>query len=179
MKKHWKITGMILALALILTLSVAALAESPAAPAAEAPAVDVTAGSTATADTALQEALKALEAARSGDQLSDLEAELNAYVEAGKLTREQADLILKAYKDQEALRNGVCPNCGYTFSNGGFGRGGRMKDGGMTNGMGSRGGNGGFGGQNGRGGFGRQQNGMQPNGTQPNAAPAAPDAGES
>ena len=150
MKKYWKITGMILALALALTLGMTALAENAEAPAAEPPATDAAAG----ADTALQDALNALRTARNGDKLADLETELKSYVEAGKLTQEQADLILKAYQDQESLRSGVCPNCGYQFSNGGTGRGGRMKNGNM-------GGFGGKGGKGGRGGFGRTQNGTQ------------------
>ena len=55
MKKYWKITGMILALALALTLGMTALAENAEAPAAEPPATDAAAG----ADTALQDALNA------------------------------------------------------------------------------------------------------------------------
>ena len=153
MKKHWKITGMVLALVLAVTLGVTALAEDAGAPAAEQPAADQAAGT----DTALQDALNALYTARNGNRLADLETELKSYVEAGKLTQEQADLILKAYQDQESLRSGVCPNCGYQFSNGGTGKGGRMKNGNM-NGFGGKGGKGGHGG---RGGFGRMQNGDQ------------------
>ena len=73
--------------------------------------------------------------------------------DTGKLTREQADLILKQYTDRQALRNGTCPGCGYQFDNGAAGKGGRMQ--------GNRGMNGGKGGRGGRmnGGFGQQ--GMQ------------------
>ncbi|MBQ6175069.1 MAG: hypothetical protein IJK28_10645 [Clostridia bacterium] len=172
MKKHLKITGIALALAMAMMLAVAAFAESPDTPAAETPAADAPVTEASTADTALQEALKALQEARSSDRFADLEAELKAYVEAGKMTQEQSDLILKAYKDQEALHNGVCPNCGYQFSSGGFGRGGQMKDrgNGMMNGFGGRGGRGGHGGFNVGGRFGQQ------GGTQPGSVPAAPEA---
>ena len=156
MKNERKIISIILALVLALALCAAALAETVDTP-ADQPAAEEPA-----ADTALQDALKALEEARKSDKATDLEAELKAYVEAGKLTQEQADLILKAYKDQEALRNGVCPNCGYEFESG-FGKGGRGNKGGRTNiGKDSRqtdGNTNGFGSKGGRGNFGRQQNG--------------------
>ena len=148
--KHFY-SGMLVMLALVLAtvMGVVALAESagteaPAveeAPAAEAPSADANAAD----DAALQAALDAYRSARQSAQAESLEAELNGYVAAGKLTREQADLILKYYKDQEALRSGACPNCGYQFANG-FGKGGRMGSG--KNGRG----NGGFG-QGGRGGM--------------------------
>ena len=96
MFKNWKIISIIMALVLALTLGVTALAETAEAPAAE-PAAETPNGT----DTALQEALDALAAARSGSRLTSLEEELKAYVEAGKLTQEQADLILKAYQDQD------------------------------------------------------------------------------
>ena len=115
MKKHLKMTSMILALALALTLSVAGMAETAEVPAAEQPAADAVSAATGTADPALQAALEALAAARSGSRLTDLETELKAYVEAGSMTQEQADLILKAYQDQQSLRDGVCPSCGYPF----------------------------------------------------------------
>ena len=64
--------------------------------------------------------------------------ELKSYVASGKLTQEQADLILNYYKEQEALRNGTCPNCGYQFQNG-FGKGGHGMGGrGMKGGKGGR-----------------------------------------
>ena len=169
MKKNWKITGIILVLVLALTLGITALAEAPETQ-AEPPSVDTTSSATvsASADPALQEAMDALSAARNSSKVTDLEAELKAYVEAGTLTQEQADLILKAYRDQESLQNGVCPNCGYQFSTGGLGKGGRMKNG-------SGGYMGSFGGKGGRGGHGRMQNGMQQNAT-PDAG-MAPDSG--
>ena len=149
MKKYLKISGMILALILALALGVTALAETADSPAGDPPAAD-----DAAASTALQEAMNALAAARSGSRQADLETELNAYVEAGKLTREQADLILKAYQDQESLQNGICPNCGYQFETGGFGKGGRMKNGAGRNADGMNGANGGTGSVGGRSGKG-------------------------
>ena len=102
MKKNWKITGIILVLVLALTLGITALAEAPETQ-AEPPSVDATSSATvsASADPALQEAMDALSAARNSSKVTDLEAELKAYVEAGTLTQEQADLILKAYRDQD------------------------------------------------------------------------------
>ena len=132
-----------IALALVLTLGIVAFAEStPDATVPEAPAETATTDTTvaetpakSTDSTALQDALTAYNQARQSTYTENLEAELKGYVESGKLTQEQADLILKYVKDQEALRNGVCPNCGYQFQNGG--KGGHMK--------------GGFGGRGGRG----------------------------
>ena len=72
---------------------------------------------------ALQDALDAYRAAKQDKAVSDLEAELNGYVEAGSLTQEQADLILKNVKEQVAAMKGECPSCGYQFSNGGKLRG--------------------------------------------------------
>ena len=169
--KHFY-SGMLVMLALMLAIvmGVVALAESaePAAalppaveeaPEAEAPAEDSAAASDSTA---LQDALNAYNAARQSSRVESLEAELQSYVESGKLTQEQADLILNYYNEQESLRNGVCPNCGYQFQdNGGFGRGGRMN--------GGRGGHGGKGGMRGMNGFNQQPGGDQGN-TQTNSA---------
>ena len=165
MKKHWKITSLILALVLALTLGAGALAETAEAPVAEQPAADTA------ADPALQAAMEALQAARNSGKLTDLETELKSYVGAGSMTQEQVDLILKAYRDRQSLRSGVCPNCGYQFSSGGFGKGGRMKDGSSRT-MNGQNGRNGQGGKGGRGGHGRfnQQNGMQQN-PAPAAAP--------
>ena len=151
-------TGMMIALMLVLALVIGAVAlaensepEIPETPAVEqnepeqlpaesdAPVTDVSADSTA-----LQDAFKAYNEARSSSHQEELEAELKGYVESGKLTQEQADLILNWYKEQQSLRNGTCPNCGYQFQNG-QGKGGRM-NGGKGNRMG-----GGFGGKGGRG----------------------------
>ena len=129
--KHW-IGRIVLALTLVLALAlgVAALAENveaePAEP--EAPAAE---SAEASDSTALDDALDAYYAAKDDGRADELEAELKEYVAAGKMTQEQADLILNYYKEQQALRDGVCPNCGYEFqTNGGFGRGGRMGKGG-------------------------------------------------
>ncbi len=166
-------TGMLIALVLTLALVIGAVAlaenaepeipempaiggteaeQTPARP--EAPSTDA-----ATDSTALQDAFRAYEEARSSAHQEELEAELKGYVESGKLTQEQADLILNWYNEQKSLKNGTCPNCGYSFQDG-QGKGGRM-----NGGFGGRGGcgNGGFGGKGGRGMMG--MNGM--NGRQP------------
>ena len=127
--KHW-IRWMTLALALVLalTLGIAALAEGEADAAPEAPAEE---SAEAADSAALEDALDAYYAAKDSGRADELEAELKEYVAAGKLTQEQADLILKYYKEQQALRDGVCPNCGYEFQAGGYsGRGGHMSKGG-------------------------------------------------
>ena len=159
--KHF-FSGMILTLALVLAIvvGVVALAETAEPQAPELPAVEdaqpsdeaaepeAPATDTATDATALQDALNAYRAAKESSHAEELETELNGYVASGKLTQEQADLILNYYNEQQSLRNGTCPNCGYAFqNNGGFGKGGRM------GGKGGRGhgGRGGFGGMNGFG----------------------------
>ena len=151
--KHFY-SGMLVALALMLAIvmGVVALAETVEPEAPQAPAVEEAPAaeqaedaqsSAATDSTALQDALNAYNAARQSSQMESLEAELNGFVASGKLTQEQADLILNYYKERESLRNGVCPNCGYQFqSNGGFGKGGRGNGG--KGGRGNRGGMGGF-----------------------------------
>ena len=100
----------LMALMLMLTLAVAAMAESTE--------VATAAESTDTA-TALQEAQEAYRAAKQTDSLTEYETELKSMVEAGTLTQEQADLLLNAAKESVALANGTCPNCGYQFQNGG------------------------------------------------------------
>jgi len=169
MKNFYSGMLVMLALMLAIVMGVVALAESaePAAP--ELPAIESVPAATepngsaeatgpAADSTALQDALNAYNQARQSSRMEDLESELNGFVASGKLTQAQADLILNHYKEQESLRNGVCPNCGYAFQNdGGFGRGGRM--------------NGGKGGRGGHGmrGFGQQmapsQSDTQANGT--------------
>ena len=121
------------------------------------------------ADAELQQAYDAYRAAKQSSRQEALEDELKCYVEAGKLTQEQADLILNDVKERESLRNGTCPECGYQFKNG-MGKGGRMNGGkgmnGMNRGKGGRmsGGRGMF---NNQPGVGQQSNGMQmPNGMQ-------------
>lgn len=170
--KHY-LSGMVIALslALVLVLGVVALAENapqapelPAANALQTPEETPDNAQTpddaqASDDTALQAALKALQEARQSDHEQDLKEELDGYVAAGKLTQAQADLIMNHYKEQQALRNGTCPSCGYQFQNG---KGGRMNGNGhgVKGGFGGRGGrmNSGFGGQM-NGGFG---GGMMP-----------------
>ena len=204
MKKHF-VFGMLTAVALIMALvmGVVAVAENPGAEGAEPPAVEEpqavpeipadgeeapaeapeapadgqqAAPADASSNTALQEALDAWRQARQDSRLDDLEAELSGYVESGKLTQEQADLILNYYKEQQALRNGTCPNCGYAFNGGqGRGKGGRMNGGkgGMNNGgMGVPG----NGAQNNGGQFGGGMGGRQGRGGASRGVPAAPQA---
>ena len=169
--KHF-FSGMLLALALVaaLVVGMAAVAENaaPEMPALEATQPDQTQPDQAQTgqpqpeqtqpeqgaqqdDAALRQAYDAYRAARQSSRQEALEDELKGYVEAGKLTQEQADLILKDSKERESLRNGTCPDCGYQFKNG-MGKGGRMN--GMNGGMGR--------GKGGRGMFnGQQQGGMQ------------------
>ena len=134
-----------IALVLALALSTAAMAEGTTdpIPAAEVPAVEAqapTEEATETPDTkdeqkALKEAMDAYRAAKQDKAVDDLEAELKSYVEAGSLTQEQADLILKNVKERIAEKNGECPNCGYQFSKGGKGQRGGMMGGQQRGGM--------------------------------------------
>ena len=142
---------MILALMTAICLSIAAFAEDAAeAPAAETASADA---AQASAD-ALNEALTAYSNAkmesRKQEFLDALKQELDSFVEAGKLTQEQADLILKYYTEQMTLQqNGL-----------GGGHGGR---GGRGNGFGGgKGGRNGMGFGGGRGGrFGQQSGTVQ------------------
>ena len=161
MKTMKKMSMMILALLLALSLSAAAFAEeteaavaeaAPAATEEAAPAETEAAPAeteTAAADTqqdekALYDALAAYAKAKAETRkqklLDSLKEELDGYVTAGVLTREEADLILNYYTEQ------------MTQTGNGFGRGGK----GLPNGQGNP-----FG-QNGRGtqqgGFGRGGN---------------------
>ena len=165
--------GMLITLALVVAtvLGVAALAETvePEAPELpSAPAIEETRpeqeepqtqepAAESSDSTALQDALNAYRSAKESARQEDLESELKDFVEAGKLTQDQADLILNYYKEQQALRDGTCPNCGYAFQNG-SGKGGRM-----NGGHGGRG----FGGRGQRGMFGQQpMDGQQPGNAQ-------------
>lgn len=151
--KHF-FSGMLIAFTLVAVLitGVIALAENAAPETPELPSVEESqpeqaqpeqdaqqpAADASSDNTALQDAFDAYRAARQSGQQEELEAELKGYVESGKLTQEQADLILNYYKEQEALRNGTCPNCGYQFQNG-FGMGGHGMGGrGMKGGKGGR-----------------------------------------
>ncbi|MBR1559778.1 MAG: hypothetical protein IJ646_05990 [Clostridia bacterium] len=173
--KHF-FSGMMIALMLVLALvmGVVAMAETaePEVPAiedvqpaedAQAPAGDAQATDDAAA---LQDALDAYDAARRSARIDDLEAELNEYVAAGKLTQEQADLILNHLKEREAQPGSRQANKG-NCNNGGFsgGKGGRGSFGGNNGGKGDRGG---FG-----GGRGMRGNGQQPDAnTSPSVDPA-------
>ncbi|MGI6173002.1 MAG: hypothetical protein ACOYI8_03780 [Christensenellales bacterium] len=153
--KHFFI-GTLVALMLVMVLNVGAFATAESA-APEVPA--------AADDTALLDALNAYRAARRGDRYGTLEEELKEYVEAGKLTQEQADLILKNFEERQALCDGNCPNCGAQFRGGyGMGRGGRSNGGKGGRSNGGRGGrtNGGKGGRSngGYGMFNRQSDGQ-------------------
>ena len=154
--KHF-IIGMALALALALVMGIVAFAEPATEPvpvitedaATESAATeDPSAAQSADDSAALQEAMAAYRAAKQSERVDNLTEELNGYVAAGKLTQEQADLILNSVKERMALKNGECPNCGYAFQNKGgrmggqkgrFGgeghRGGRMMQGGWMNGQ--------------------------------------------
>lgn len=144
--KHF-FSGMMMALALVtaLIVGVVALAESAAPEAPELPSIEEAQPETeqqpaeaATDNSALMEAFDAYRAAKQSTRQEALEEELKGYVESGKLTQEQADLILNYYRDQQALRDGTCPSCGYQFQNG-SGKGGRMSGGrGMNGGKGGR-----------------------------------------
>ena len=151
--KHF-FSGMLIAFTLVAVLitGVIVLAENAAPEIPELPSVEESqpeqaqpeqdaqqpAADASSDNTALQDAFDAYRAARQSDQQEELEAELKSYVASGKLTQEQADLILNYYKEQEALRNGTCPNCGYQFQNG-FGKGGHGMGGrGMKGGKGGR-----------------------------------------
>lgn len=151
--KHF-FSGMLIAFTLVAVLitGVIALAENAVPEIPELPSVEESqpeqaqpeqdaqqpAADASSDNTALQDAFDAYRAARQSGQQEELEAELKSYVASGKLTQEQADLILNYYKEQEALRNGTCPNCGYQFQNG-FGKGGHGMGGrGMKGGKGGR-----------------------------------------
>ena len=126
MKTMKKMSLMVLALLLALSLSAAAFAEETEATATEsapvaaetAPAETKTAAAdTQTEENALYDALAAYAKAKAEAQkqsfLDSLKEELNGYVTGGILTQEDADLILKYYAEQ------------MTQTGNGFGRGGK------------------------------------------------------
>ncbi|MBQ7487797.1 MAG: hypothetical protein IJT77_09930 [Clostridia bacterium] len=118
MKNVKSIWMALLAMTLVLCLGVAAIAES----ATETPATSenteaaAEAGTTeestdaadSTKDKALEEALQAYatakRAARVQEKQDALKSELDAYVEAGTLTQEQADLILNYSAEQQSKK---------------------------------------------------------------------------
>ena len=53
------------------------------------------------AEKAVDEALKALQQARAGGSVEALKAELDTYVAEGKLTREQADLLIQYFQERQ------------------------------------------------------------------------------
>ena len=113
MKKIFRISFVITALALSLILCLAAFAETvepetPELPAIEdaapaedtapaedaAPATDAAPAADSTTDSAaLQDALNAYRAAKQSKRITDLESELNEYVAAGTLTQAQLDVV--------------------------------------------------------------------------------------
>ena len=127
MKNNLKKLLCVTAALLSLALGFAALAET-ADDALDSSQVQV---ETETADTQseaeqYQAAYDAYCAARQENALTDFESEVNAMVESGQLTQEQADLLLNQAHENYALSNGVCPNCGAQLSSGygyGYGRG--------------------------------------------------------
>ena len=150
----------VLALMIAACLSIAALAESPADTPADTAAEDAAktaieeaqaaADAAQTEATALNEALEAYGKAKAESRklaaLTSLKEELDSYVTAGTLTREQADLILKYYAEQLTLRqNGIGGKGGRGGK--GFGRG---LNNGMNPGTDTNGQNNDFGGRHGR-----------------------------
>ena len=176
-----------IALVLALALSTAAMAEGTTdpIPATEVPSVETQApaeGETQAEEAAeapatedeqktLKDAMDAYRAAKQDKAVDDLEAELKGYVNAGSLTQEQADLILKNVKERIAEKNGECPNCGYQFSKGGKGQRGRRQNGGQQRG-------GMMGGQRGHQNRGQQMPGQQRPDAQSGATPQGPMNGQ-
>ena len=102
-------------LILALVLSVGALAEvtEPEAPAAQSElAAPEEADEAADDAVTLEDAFKALFEARLSTKLEELQAELDEYVAAGKLTQEQADLIMNSIKERQEAMQG---NGGYDW----------------------------------------------------------------
>lgn len=97
----------ILCLTLCLTLCFGALAEqTPPADPAETAQTETAPAETAAAQDPTKEALEAYKAlkknAKAMKKLDALKEELDAYVADGKLTQEQADLVLKYYTEKLA-----------------------------------------------------------------------------
>ncbi len=117
--------GLALTMALVLSLGmgISALAENTVPEELEKPAEEelqqgqMPLEDGLTSPDALQEALKAYREARASSRLEDLEEELKSYVEAGKMTQEQADLILTYWKEHQSLRDGTGPKAGSQFRN--------------------------------------------------------------
>ena len=155
MKTLSKAGLMILAMMLALSLGLTALAEGSTEAAPEtAPTESVSDEAQSKAD-ALNEALTAYSNAKADSRkqayLESLKQELDAYVAAGKLTQDQADLIYEYYVEQMTLQQ----NNGMGFGRGS--KGGRNGQGMNQNGFGKGGRHGRFG------------NTMNPDNTAPSA----------
>ena len=120
MKTLSKLGLMILAMVLALSLGLAALAEGSTDSVPETPATGAADDEAQAKANALNEALAAYSNAKADSRkqahLDSLKQELDAYVAAGKLTQDQADLIYEYYVEQMTLQG----NTGK-----GFGRGGK------------------------------------------------------
>ena len=146
MKTLSKLGLMILAMLLALSLGLTALAEGTADPVPETPAAGTTNDEAQAEANALNEALTAYSNAKADSRkqayLDSLKQELDAYVAAGKLTQDQADLIYKYYVEQMTLLG----NSGKGFGRGGKGgRNGQNNQGINQNGFGKGGRHGRFG----------------------------------
>lgn len=146
MKTMSKIGLMILSAVLVLSLGLTALAEGTPDAAPEAPSAAAAADDAQAKADALNEALTAYSNAKADSRkqtyLDNLKQELDSYVAAGKLTREQADLIYEYYAEQMTLQQ----NNGMDFRRGGKGgRNGQNSRGADQNGSGRSGRNGRFG----------------------------------
>ena len=107
MKTMKKCGALALAALLAFSLCAAALAEGADVP-AEAGETPAASENTQAQEDALKEALEAYQSLRSGTRkairLESLKKELDTFVASGKLTQEQADLILAYYTEQRAAR---------------------------------------------------------------------------
>lgn len=182
MKTNRNFWTILLAAMVALSLGTFALAEgtdpaaesaAPAVSAEEAPAASVTAEEAQAAADALNEALTAYQNARLESRreavLDALKQELDGYVAAGKLTQDQANLILQYYTEQLTLSR-----AGSRGKDGMGGYGGMQLDPGARQQSGF-----GKGGRGGRGGRSRMvPGGAVPDASAPQAAPgqSVPDA---
>ena len=107
MKTMKKCGALALAALLAFSLCAAALAEGADVP-AEAGETPAASENTQAQEDALKEALEAYQSLRNGTRkairLESLKKELDTFVASGKLTQEQADLILAYYTEQRAAR---------------------------------------------------------------------------
>ena len=153
MKTLSKLGLMILAMTLALSLGLTALAEGTADPVPETPVTGTTVDEAQAEANALNEALTAYSNAKADSRrqayLDSLKQELDAYVAAGKLTQDQADLIYEYYVEQMTLQGST----GKGFTRGGkSGQNGQGNQGMNQNGFGK-------GGRNGQNNQGTNQNG--------------------